>query len=125
MVLAAKAGLQSDDVAAAVSRSYASAGDTVVETPFGALVDTPEVGGSAVIAADAGIVECVLDETVDPGDVGPGIARLAAAGWTVVALVPLARLGEAHRSLRRVQARLQPWWADPDRGVCFGAPEVP
>jgi hypothetical protein len=125
MVVAAHPGLNTTDLATIVAQVYAATGDTVVETAFADLVDAPGVGGAAVIAADSGVVECVLEDGTDPAELASGIARLAAAGWAVVALVPLARLGEAHRALRRSPARLQPWWLDPRDGICFGAPEVP
>lgn len=124
-MLAVHTSPQVADVAGAVARAYAQTGNTVVETALADLVDDPGVPGSAVIATDSGVVECVLEDGTDPVALGPGIARLAAAGWSVVALVPLARLGEAHRALRRRPARIQPWWADPRDGICFGVAEVP
>lgn len=124
MVLAAQTSPPLTDVMTAAARSYVRTGDTVIETTFAEFADAPGVAGGAVVAADSGIVECVLDDGVQPAELAAGIARLAAAGWEVVALVPLGRLGEAHRALRRIPARLQPWWVDARHGVCFGAPEL-
>jgi hypothetical protein len=124
MVLAARSDTGTIEVTAAVAQAYAGAGDTVVEAALADLVDDPGVPGSAVIAADSGVIECVLEDGSDPAALGPGIARLAAAGWAVVTVVPVSRLGEAHRALRRRPARVQPWWADPRDGICFGVPEV-
>lgn len=124
MVLATQISAPLTDVIVAAARSYARTGDTVVETTFAEFADAPGVPGRAVVATDTGVVECVLDDGVRPGDLAAGLSRLVAAGWSVVTLVPLGRLGEAHRALRGSAARLQPWWLDDRYGVCFGAPEV-
>lgn len=112
------------DIAGAVVRSYARLGCTVVETPLTDLSEVPGVPGTVVVAADLGVVECVLAPDDDPIDLAPGLERLAAVGWEVTLLAPTARMGEAHRALRGRPASLQAWWYDGDH-LCFGAPEVP
>jgi broad specificity polyphosphatase/5'/3'-nucleotidase SurE len=83
------------------------------------------VPGSAVLVADAGVAECVLDDGVDPAEMGPGIEALAASGWEVTVLVPARRMGAAHWGLRGAPVTLQPWWPGPADSIQFGQPQVP
>jgi hypothetical protein len=124
-VLPAQTIIPPSDVLSSVASSYTRLGVTVVETPVGAFVGEDTARGTAVVAADLGIVECLLPDDAEPSALGPGIAAMASAGWEVTLLVPAARLGEAHRSLRGMPVTLQPWWLDPAHGICFGASEVP
>ncbi len=78
----------------------------------------------AVVAAAERRVEYVLDRTADPTVAAVAAGRLAALGWEVWVLVPVARMGTAHAVLRGLPLRLQPWWRD-EAGVHFGGPEVP
>lgn len=78
----------------------------------------------AVVAPSERRVECVLDHTADPTVAGVASNRLAALGWELWVLVPVARMGTAHAVLRGLPLRLQPWWRD-GAGVHFGGPEVP
>jgi len=110
-------------VANAVARGYARLGCTVVEGPLAEVSGVEEAPGAAVLAADLGTVECIADGHLPAA--ARAVRHLAAAGWEVRLLVPLALVGEAHRLLRGVPVRLQPWWLGPGDDVCFGAPEVP
>ncbi len=110
-------------VATAVAHGYARLGCTVVETPLAEASGVEEAPGAAVLAADLGTVECVADDHLPAA--ARAVRHLAAAGWEVRLLVPLALVGEAHRLLRGAPASLQPFWLGPDDDVCFGAPEVP
>ena len=126
MVLAADATATHESlVISTVGDSYARAGSTVVDAPFDAVTGVHGVPGHAVVAAEAGVVECVIDAEIDPADLAPGIVRLAADGWAVTVLVPAHRIGQAHSALRRRPARLQPWWLEDGVNVRFGALEVP
>ncbi len=78
---------------------------------------------SSVVVSDE-CLDWVLTPHADPGAHRPLFRRLAADGWRVHVLVPLERMGEAHRGLRGVDVRLQGWWLD-DGSVHFGQPEIP
>jgi hypothetical protein len=110
-------------VANAVAGGYARLGCTVVELALAEVSGFPGAPGAAVLAADVGAVECVADDDLPAA--APAVRLLAAGGWEVSLLVPAALMGEAHRLLRGVAVRLQPWWVGADDVVCFGAPEVP
>jgi hypothetical protein len=125
VAIAAETIVPSADLLATVGAAYTRTGVTVVETPVSAIVGEDTARGTAVIAADLGIVECILPDDTPPASLASGVAGLAAAGWDVNVLVPLERLGEAHRGLRGRPTRLQAWWLDPEHGICFGKPEVP
>jgi len=109
----------------AVGDRYARAGSTVVEAGFDAVSGVAGAPGMAVVAAELGMVECLLDDDDDPAELGEGIGRLVADGWTVTVLVPAYRIGAAHAALRRRPARIQPWWVEGGEHVRFGALEVP
>lgn len=110
-------------VATEVARGYARLGCTVVELPLAEASGVEEADGAAVLAADWGAIECVVGEGLPAA--AEAVRHLAAAGWEVSLLVPTCLVGEAHRLLRGVPVRLQPWWLGVDDDVCFGAPEVP
>lgn len=111
-----------DDIVLAVSRAYVAVGGTAIETGLedAAGVDAP---GRAVVAADLGVVECVIGDDDPIASVGPAISRMAASGWAVTVLVPTARLGEAHRDLRGRPGVVQGFWREDD-GIQFGRHEV-
>ena len=110
-------------VATTVAGGYARRGCTVVELPLADASGVEGVAGAAVLAAELGAIECVADD--DLSGAAQAVRLLAAAGWEVSLLAPASSMGEAHRLLRGVPVRLQPWWLGPDDVVCFGAPEVP
>jgi len=110
-------------IATAVALGYSRLGCTVVEIPLAEASGVEGVAGAAVLAADRGAAECVADDDLPAA--AAAVRHLAAAGWEVSLLVPSSLVGEAHRLLRGVPVRLQPWWLGPDDDVCFGAPEVP
>jgi len=112
-------------VITAVTERYTRAGSTVIESSFDAVSGVHGLPGHAIVAAEVGVIECVVGENVDPADLGAGITRLAADGWAITVLIPTHRIGEAHAGLRRRPARLQPWWVEDSGRVRFGAWEVP
>jgi hypothetical protein len=106
----------------AAVRAWLQARTTVVETSLAALSG---VGGdvSALVAAERGIVEVVADG--DFGSIAAAARRLNAEGWRVAVLVAASQMGDAHRAMRGIPVRLQPWWCGADDAVLFGVPEVP
>ena len=125
MVTAAPTITITDPVASASASSYARRGYTVVQTSLAAAVGIDGLPGAALLVADAGVAECVLEDRVDPAALAPGVAALAAEGWEVTVLVPAARMGAAHWGLRGAPVALQAWWPGPSESVQFGAPQVP
>lgn len=79
---------------------------------------------ASVVVSDECCLDWILASHADPGSHRPIFRRLAADGWRVHVLVPLDRLGDAHRGLRGAEVMLQGWWTD-DGGVHFGRPEIP
>jgi hypothetical protein len=114
------------DVAAGqVVFSYELGGtDTRVEDLDPARGDDPRCAGRAVILPGLGRVECVLDSSTDFGAAVEYLADFRADGWEVWALVPLARLGEAHLSFGRTADCVQGWWQRPEAPVSFTEPET-
>lgn len=110
-------------VATAVAQGYARLGCTVVELPLAEASGVEGAAGAAVLAAEQGAVECVVGERLPAA--AEAVRQLASAGWEVSLLVPTPLVGEAHRLLRGLPVRLQPWWVSHDDDICFGAPEVP
>ncbi|MBU1227477.1 MAG: hypothetical protein KJ698_09770 [Actinobacteria bacterium] len=125
MVVAAPTVTKTHPVARASSASYTRRGYTVVETSLEAAVGVDGLPGPALLIADMGIAECVLEDRVDPARLAAGIEALAAEGWEVTVLVPAARMGAAHWGLRGASASLQAWWPGPADSIQFGAPQVP
>lgn len=125
MVTAAPPITQTHPVAAASAASYTRRGYTVVSTSLSAAVGVEGIPGPALLIADMGIAECVLEDRVDPARMAAGIATLASEGWDVTVLVPAARMGAAHWGLRGISASLQAWWPGPSESIQFGAPQVP
>jgi hypothetical protein len=125
MVTAAPSVTATHPVAAASASSYARRGYAVVSTSLEAAAGIDGLPGAALLVADAGIAECVLDDRVDPAEMVPGIEALAAEGWEVTVLVPSARMGAAHWGLRGSSSVLQAWWPGPAESIQFGAPQVP
>lgn len=109
----------------ACSTAFGGRGHTVVETSLAAASGVDGVPGAAVLVAELGLAECVLDDGVDPGDLAPGIDSLASTGWDVTVLVPARRMGAAHWGLRGTSALLQAWWPGPGESIQFGEPQVP
>ena len=110
-------------VSNAAAAGYTRLGCTVVESSLAEASGVPEAEGTALLAVDFGRAECVVDLRLPAA--AWAVRHLIAAGWEVSLLVPASLVGEAHRLLRGVPVRLQPWWLGPDDDVCFGAPEVP
>jgi hypothetical protein len=79
---------------------------------------------ASVVVSDECCLDWVLASHSDPASHRPIFRRLSADGWLVYVLVPLDRLGEAHRGLRGIDVLLQGWWLD-EGGVHFGRPETP
>ena len=109
-------------VAAAAAQAWARAGVTAVQTPLAAVSGTA-TAAPAVLSAEHGIVECVADGDYDA--IAVAVRALAADGWRVAVLAPTAQMGSAHRVLRGLPVRVQPWWTGADDSVMFGVPEVP
>ena len=125
MVLTTEPSTLRGRVAAASAGSFARSGSTVVEAPFAQISGVHGADGDAVIAADVGVVECLVDGRFDPALLAAGIHRMHADGWQVRVLVPAGGAGEMHRILRGVPTMIQPWWVGPEDDICFGVPEVP
>ena len=125
MVMAAPTVTETHPVAVASASSYTRRGYAVVATSLSAAVGVEGLPGPALLVADMGIAECVLEDRVDPARLAPGVAALAAEGWEVTVLVPAARMGAAHWGLRGMPAALQAWWPGPSESIQFGAPQVP
>ena len=125
MVMVASTVAKTHPVASASAASYTRRGYTVVETSLSAAVGVDGLPGPALLIADMGIAECVLEDRVDPARLAPGIEALATEGWEVTVLVPAARMGAAHWGLRGISASLQAWWPGPSESIQFGAPQVP
>lgn len=109
-------------VADAAIEAWRRTGTTMVEMSLATLTGVA-ARGLALLAAEDGIVECVVE-----GDLGPLVTasrRISADGWKVAVLVPSRRMGEAHAVLRGAPVRIQPWWDGADDSVLFGVPEVP
>jgi hypothetical protein len=123
MVLAVDSALETiRRVTDSAAQAWSRTGATVVETPLAALTGVA-CRAPALVVADEGVVECVADG--DFGPIGSAVRRLAAEGWRVAVLAPASQMGSAHRALRGVPARIQPWWTGSDDSVLFGVPEVP
>ena len=123
MVLMADTRISTTDlVVDAVAAAYAAAGGTTVTTDLEAASDT-DVPGRAVVAADLGVVECVVGDDDPLSTLGVAVSRMATSGWAVTVLAPSARLGDVHRELRGRPATVQAWWIDADT-IQFGRHEV-
>ncbi|MCH7585737.1 MAG: hypothetical protein IH941_11380 [Acidobacteria bacterium] len=96
----------------------------VVETPLGSFVGVGGLDGVAVLAPNQGLVELFPGERQPLATLGPVAASVAASGWQVAVIVPTARMGDAHQSLRGFPLHLQSWWSEGDH-IRFGGPEVP
>ena len=79
---------------------------------------------ASVVVSDEHRLDWILAPHADAGGHRPVFRRLATDGWQVHVVVPLERLGHAHRGLRGAEVMLQGWWTD-DGGVHFGRPEIP
>ena len=113
------------DRALAIYRAHL---DRAIEVPLGDMVDreiSMDVARLSVVAAgDSRVAEIMVDETVICAQVTPAIWSLVDQGWQATIVVPAARMGEAHASLRGVPCRLQSWWED-SSGIAFGPFERP
>lgn len=117
--------LETETIVDACIDRYRAAGlsaRAVAWTRFG-LDQTPDDEASVVVSDDC-CLDWILAPHADAAGHRPIFRRLAVDGWQVHVLVPLERLGEAHRCLRGVDVMLQGWWTD-DGGVHFGRPETP
>lgn len=88
--------------------------------------DHAEDGGTlqAVVVPALRRVELVLDEQAAFDAVRHDLTRWLESGWTVSALTPLDRLGEAHSTLRGLALVLQGCWLR-DSQVRFTSAETP
>jgi len=113
------------DRALAIHRAHL---ERAIEVSLGDMVDREiavDVARLPVVAmGDSRIAEIMVDETVLCAQVSVAIWSLAEQGWQADVVVPAARMGEAHTSLRGVPCRLQSWWED-DTGINFGPYERP
>lgn len=115
-------------VSEAVVAAYSTRREQVRLMQVGELVDgavsSDFSGISAVVAAEARVVEVVAGDEFDLETLAAATWALAARGWDVIVLVSCGRIGDAHMSLRSTPCVIQPWWLDED-GVWFGALETP
>jgi len=81
--------------------------------------------GQAVVLPHLNRVECVLGTSADFSNAHKRLAVLADNGWAVWALVPLARLGQAHTAFWGAAEFVQGWWQRDENEVAFTQPEVP
>jgi hypothetical protein len=125
MVMAAPVATADHPVTSASAGVFTRRGHLVVETSLAEAVGIDGMPGPAVLVAEAGIAECVLEDGVDPARLAPGVRALAASGWAVTVLVPARRMGAAHWGLRGSPAMLQAWWPGPGDTIRFGDPQVP
>jgi len=114
-----------DRVTAATLDVYARRCDLATELPLAELLSVPSDLGAlrAVVGATDRIVEVVLDSEIDVAAVAPAAWALTAKGFSIVVLVSLDRLGEAHEGLRGAPCSIQGWWAT-EAGIVFGAFEA-
>ena len=113
------------DRALAIHRAHL---ERAIEVSLGEMVDREiavDVARLPVVAiGDSRVAEIMVDETVLCAQVTAAIWSLAEQGWQADVIVPAARMGEAHTSLRGLPCRLQAWWED-DAGISFGPYERP
>jgi hypothetical protein len=115
------------DAAKWAALSYEIAGESSTIQPF-----MPEEDGEnatachgwLVVVPRAGRVECVIDGDFDLRDAVKRIDEISDSGWSVWALLPLARMTLAHEVFEAHVERIQGWW---DRGdsITFTSPEIP
>lgn len=105
-----------DMVTEAVLDVYRSRIEDATEMALAELVDAPKVVGStrAIVASSERLIEIVVDDESDPGDLMEVVWAMAERSWRVNVLVQLAKLGGAHTELRGTPATLQGWWLDDD-----------
>lgn len=125
MVMAAPVATDQHPVTEASVGAFVGRGHTVVATSLAAAAGIDGLPGDAVLVADLGVAECVLDDHADPAEMVPGVDALSSSGWDVTVLVPARRMGAAHWGLRGASAMLQAWWPGPADSIQFGAPQVP
>jgi hypothetical protein len=73
--------------------------------------------GRMVIVPELSHAEAVLDDETDFGAAREELAALNSAGWNAWAVVPIARLGEAHVTFADATECVQGWWTRGDLGV--------
>lgn len=115
-----------DEVLTAVGDRCSALMEEANEMPLAEFVSAPRAAGAlrSVVVPGLRCVEVALDEESDPSLLAPVGWDLLGKGWTLIVLVSLDRLGEAHGALRGTPCVLQGWWDD-GLGVQFGAPERP
>ena len=116
-----------DRVCAAAAAAFWGAGERAIDVPLlemaqGARPEGLE-GVRCIVASDVRVVEIAVDERAVEA-VATAVWDLGGAGWDVVVLIPAARCGEAHATLRGAPCTLQPWWTADD-AIAFGKPETP
>jgi hypothetical protein len=110
------------------ARTYEIGG---LEAAIEPLMSEPAADGSeacharAVVVPKLRQVDCVLDGRTDFSRAAQDLSRYAEAGWSVWAVVPLARLGEAHTAFASSADMVQGWWAREDNALAFTQPEIP
>ena len=93
--------------------------------PLASTESQPACNGRAVVLPDLNRVECVLDASTDFADAAVHLRRFVEDGWDVWAVVPLARVGDAHLQFAGGVEYIQGWWPRGDGEIAFTAPEVP
>lgn len=79
--------------------------------------------GTIVVAAELGSADCLID--VDAlEDAIPALRILDGRSIALTVIVPVHRMGDAHRKLRGAPVLIQPYWYVGE-DLCFGAPELP
>lgn len=112
---------QTQLVTAAVAAIHQARCGDVVVTDLASMAPEVEHSDQVDIVVCADAVEIVADGPLDV--LLPAIAYLV-GDTPLVVLVHTARMGEAHRTFRRSECVLQPWWRT-DGTVSFGAIELP
>ncbi|MFZ0492286.1 MAG: hypothetical protein WAM81_03690 [Acidimicrobiia bacterium] len=116
--------LETETIVDACLDRYRAAGLSARPVAWSRLALDEAADDQASVIVSNECLDWVLTPLGDPAAHRPVFRRLAADGWQVHVLVPLERMGEAHRGLRGVAVRLQGWWLD-DGSVHFGRPEIP
>jgi ABC-type transport system substrate-binding protein len=115
-----------DYVAEAVLYAYRSHVEDATHMSLAEFIDSPRSVGSirAIVAPDSHTVEVVLDGDSETQMLAEVAWTVAGRGWHLNVLVNLARLGDAHTTLRGTPCTLQGWWFD-DEMVRFSGHERP
>ncbi|MBT8207287.1 MAG: hypothetical protein HKN07_08205 [Acidimicrobiia bacterium] len=108
-------------VTAAVAAIHHARCGEVVVTDLATMAPELELADHVDVVVCGDAVEIIADGALDA--LLPVVANLP--GETdVVVLVDAARMGDAHRTFRRIDCVLQPWWRS-NGTVSFGSTELP